>query len=74
MPLAIQLAGDRAFQRYFDFFTATIRNANTRRAYWRAVRQFFNWCEANGLVELSHIKAMHVSAYVEHMQLAPASV
>ena len=47
VPLAIQLAGDRAFQRYFDFFTATIRNANTRRAYWRAVRQFFDWCETH---------------------------
>ena len=52
VPLAIQLDGDRAFQRYFDFSTATIRNANTRRAYWRAVRQFFDWRETHGLVEL----------------------
>ena len=74
VPLAIQLAGDRAFERYFDFFTATIRNANTRRAYWRAVHQFFDWCEVHGLVDLRSIRPMHVSAYVEQMQVAPPTV
>ena len=53
-PLAIQLAGDRA--------------------YWRAVHQFFDWCEAHGLVDLRSIRPMHVSAYVEQMQVAPPTV
>ena len=29
-------AGDQAAWRYLEFFTANIRNANTRRAYARA--------------------------------------
>ena len=34
---------------YIDFFTATIRNRNTRQAYARVCWQFFDWCKAHGL-------------------------
>jgi hypothetical protein len=33
-------AGDGAARRFLEFFTATIRNTNTRRAYGRAVVDF----------------------------------
>jgi hypothetical protein len=33
IPTLIAAAGDQASWRYVDFFTANIRNPNTRRAY-----------------------------------------
>ena len=74
IPIPIQLAEPRAFERYLDFFLTTIRNPNTRAAYWRAVQRFFDWCEDRGLVQLHHVRPLHVSAYVEQLDLAPASV
>ena len=74
IPIVIQLAGARAFERYVDFFVATIRNANTRAAYWRAVQRFFAWCEERQLVELDRIRPVHVSAYIEQMNAAPPTV
>jgi hypothetical protein len=41
--------GPRATDAYIEFFTATIRNRNTRVAYARACYQFFHWCQENGL-------------------------
>jgi hypothetical protein len=38
-------AGDHAAKRFVEYFTVTIRNPNTRRAYARAVFGFFAWCE-----------------------------
>ena len=35
--------------RYVEFFTANIRNPNTRRAYARACGSFLTWCEERGL-------------------------
>jgi hypothetical protein len=58
-------AGERASQRFIDFFTAHIRNPNTRGAYGVAVRGFFAWLEMNGVTELGAIRTHHVSAYVE---------
>jgi hypothetical protein len=34
VPAAIAEAGDRAARRFLEFFAATIRNKNTRLAYW----------------------------------------
>jgi hypothetical protein len=34
--------------RFLEFFTANIRNRNTRRAYARAVSEFLAWCEDRG--------------------------
>jgi len=33
-------AGEDAIRRFLEFFAATIRNRNTRVAYYNAVRQF----------------------------------
>jgi hypothetical protein len=43
-PALIADAGEDAIWRYIDFFTANIRNPNTRRAYARACATFFAWC------------------------------
>ena len=45
MPAVIADAGDQAARRFIEFFTANIRNPNTRAAYARAVMDFFGWCE-----------------------------
>jgi len=54
-----------ASKRFIEFFTANIRNPNTRKAYAWAVGEFATWCEANGLTELSDIEPVHVAAYIE---------
>jgi hypothetical protein len=49
LPAAILAYGEHASRRFIEFFTATIRNRNTRMAYARAVKQFFDWCEDHRL-------------------------
>ena len=61
---AIVRAGERASWRFIEFFTANIRNKNTRAAYAKAVVQFFDWCEHRRLV-LDDIEPMAVAAYIE---------
>lgn len=34
------------------------------RAYWRSAREFFSWCEENGL-SLAGIRPLHVATYLE---------
>jgi hypothetical protein len=41
LPAVIARAGERAAWRFIEFFTATIRNKNTRAGYGQAVGQFF---------------------------------
>ena len=36
---------ESAAKRFIEFFTAAIRNKNTRRNYANAVRRFADWCE-----------------------------
>jgi site-specific recombinase XerD len=50
--------------RYVEFFTANIRNPNTRRAYARACTRFFAWCEDRGLT-LTTIRPHDVATYIE---------
>ena len=45
LPAIIRGRGERASRRFIEFFTAIIRNRNTRMAYKRAVEQLFDWCE-----------------------------
>ena len=49
LPAGILAHGERTARRFSEFFTATIRNRNTRMAYARAVKQFFEWCEDHHL-------------------------
>ena len=66
MPATICAAGKTATRRYIEFFTANIRNRNTRAAYFRAVTDFFSWCDDRGL-ELYDIEPIIVAAYVEYL-------
>ncbi len=65
VPVLIAGAGERARLRFIDFFTAHIRNPNTRAAYGVAVREFFGWLELGGLAELREIRTHHISTYIE---------
>jgi site-specific recombinase XerD len=66
VPAVVADAGDAATRRFLEFFTATIRNRNTRAAYYRAARQFFEWCELR-CVSLEQVCPMLVAAYVEQL-------
>ncbi len=68
IPATIADAGDGAAHRFFEFFTANIRNPNTRRAYHRVALAFFAWTQERSL-PLGSIRPPHVAAYVEE-QLA----
>jgi site-specific recombinase XerD len=72
VPAAIAAAGERAARRFLEFFAATIRNRNTREAYYRACCSFFAWLDLNGISELADIEPIHVAAYIEAMQAAMA--
>jgi site-specific recombinase XerD len=67
VPVLVLEAGEQAAWRFIDFFTANIRNPNTRRAYLRACRHFFGWCEARGRA-LGTIRPYDVAAYIEARQ------
>lgn len=66
----------KAAERTIEFFTAQIRNPNTRKAYAWAAGNFAAWCDEHGIVELSQVRPVHVAAYVEGLQkeLAAPSV
>ena len=55
-----------AERRFWEFFTAHIRNPNTRLAYLTAVRRFAAWCEQRGLA-LHQVEPIVVAAYVEQL-------
>ena len=67
VPLLIADAGEQASWRYVEFFTANIRNPNTRRAYARACSNFLAWAEERGLT-LTQIRPHDVGAYIEALQ------
>ena len=72
VPALIADAGDQAVRRFLEFFAATIRNTNTRMAYYRTVVRFFAWCDHHQLGELAAIEPLHVAAYIEGLQRAYA--
>ena len=66
-PALIAAAGDRATYRFLEFFTAQIRNPNTRRSYVRGVGDFLAWLEANGVRSITDTASLHVAAYIEEL-------
>jgi len=74
LPAAITRAGEAAAWRFVEFFTATIRNRNTRTAYAQAIMQFFNWCEKHRIRRLMDIKPVVVAAYIENHPAAAPTV
>ena len=64
VPKIISAAGQRAHFRFLEFFTANIRNANTRQSYGRAVREFCTWCEDSGF-RLEELNPVIIAGYIE---------
>jgi site-specific recombinase XerD len=75
LPALFTDAGERASFRLIEFFTANIRNRNTRTAYAQAVHRFSAWSEAHAL-RLEQLTPVHIAAYVEQLgrDLAKPSV
>jgi hypothetical protein len=68
VPALVADAGEHAARRFLEFFAATIRNKNTRVAYYNDARQFFTWCERRGIDGLERIEPIHVALYIEELQ------
>lgn len=66
LPVLFTAAGEKAAEKLIEFFTAAIRNKNTRTAYARAVWQFAAWCDEHGF-ELHQLSPTLVAAYVEQL-------
>jgi site-specific recombinase XerD len=66
-PPALFLKEARAAERFWDFFTANIRNRHTRRAYYNAACKFSEFCAERGVHDLAHVKPVHVAGYVESL-------
>src|SRR5437016_10622066 len=66
MPALFTDAGEDAVRRVIEFFTANIRNPNTRRNYGQAVEQFAAWCEQPSL-PLSQLTPVHIAGYIEQL-------
>jgi len=67
VPGLVAAAGERAYERFFEFFTANIRNRNTRRAYAQAVHEFLDWCEAHRVRSITGVQPIHVAGYIEEL-------
>src|ERR1041384_1294415 len=65
VPALVTQSGTRAGKRFLEFFAANIRNPHTRRAYYRASRRFFDWCESWKIRTLADVQPVHIAAYVE---------
>jgi integrase/recombinase XerD len=66
LPDLIRHAGTAASARFLEFFTAVLRNPNTREAYARAAVRFCEWCEARQL-RLFRVQPIVVAAYIEEL-------
>ncbi|MGH9900942.1 MAG: phage integrase N-terminal SAM-like domain-containing protein [Pyrinomonadaceae bacterium] len=75
LPAIITREGRKATRRFLEFFTANIRNPNTRLSYMRAIVPFLAWCEERG-ASLHQIEPIAVAAYVERLtrERAPQTV
>ncbi|MEW4569535.1 tyrosine-type recombinase/integrase [Tautonia sp. JC769] len=66
-PRILASQGERATTRFVEFFTANIRNPNTRRAYIRNALAFLHWCEQHGIQDLKEIRPVTVAGYIESL-------
>jgi site-specific recombinase XerD len=69
-PALVAAAGDHARVRFVEFFTANIRNRNTRRAYAQAVSEFLAWCEDHRVPSITAVQPVHVAGYIEELTRA----
>jgi len=64
MPTIIAASGENACRQFIEFFAVNIRNLNTRKAYYRGISKFLNWCGAKG-IRFEQIGPLVVAAYIE---------
>jgi integrase/recombinase XerD len=66
VPALFTGAGEGASYRFIEYFTARIRNPNTRQAYFRAVNRFSQWCALRNL-ELTTLNPVVIAGYIEEL-------
>lgn len=66
-PALVNAAGERASTSFLEFFVSRIRNANTRRAYGKAVAEFLSWCSDAGVPSIAAVAPLHVATWVEQL-------
>ena len=66
VPALFVNAGGNAVRRFIEFFTANIRNPNTRAAYAFAAARFADWCGGRGIC-LAQLTPVIVAAYIEEL-------
>lgn len=66
IPALFLDAGEEACWKFIEFFTARIRNLNTRLAYGRAVGRFARWCDRHR-VTLHQINPFLIALYIEDL-------
>lgn len=71
-PAILQRAGAAACFAADEFFSARISNWETRRAYARAVRTFFQWCESE-LLELAQITPGQAGRFIRSLKVSDAT-
>jgi site-specific recombinase XerD len=74
MPAILAAASPKARTRVLEFFGASIRNENTRKAYMAACAAFFDFLADNDVTALEDVGPLHGAAYLEAMKGAKRSV
>jgi Phage integrase, N-terminal SAM-like domain len=75
-PALVAAAGNRAQECFIEFFTANIRNRNTRRGCAQAVSKFLAWCEDHRVPSITAVRPVRVAGYIEeltHAHSAPTA-
>src|SRR3712207_281556 len=67
VPTLFSGAGEQARYPFIEYFTARIRNPNTRQAYFRAVNRFSQWCVLRNL-DLIKLNPVVIASYIEELQ------
>src|ERR1700757_3785968 len=73
MPAILAAASPKARKRVLEFFGASIRNENTRKAYMTACAAFFAFLADNDVTALEDIGPLHSASYLEAMKGAKRS-
>jgi hypothetical protein len=74
LPAIVTQGGEQVRWRFLEFFTANIRNKNTRMAYVRATGPFLAWSEQRGIGDLRAITSIVVAACIEQHPGVPPTV
>ncbi|TBC53784.1 integrase [Rhizobium leguminosarum] len=67
LPAALTEVPTHVRMKFLEFFTAQIRNVNTRRSYAKAAVEFLGWCERRGARSLDAITPIHVAGWIEEL-------